>query len=844
MRILIYIALLTAALCSITPRTQAHPTYMEWQPPQLTDGQNSLKVRFRAKLKYLETPSPTKRQIQLISRPYQHYIICAEYATSATTASIIPVEAGWQQGHYQLITTEPVTSLEYQHPRTCTVNEGTYPYHFLDLLHSEKPFLAIESKPGDRRQQKNNGGGLISSIPQPFSDGYLTEGNNNGYSFDDQQRKHPPWLPFQTSDDYSLIILPGLKLPEELKGFLPGTQLYYDLLNQLGYGEEVNVIVRIDGYEPISIPVHRTERSELAQHMTSAPALLNWLAPKLNGRESLVDWLMNTQMSFDSGDSGLEKEFLESVRQQLAFVLEQKDSEFDLQFELSEANRWIRRCPSGKQSQQGQGGQNQGGQSSGAQPHSSTTAGIKNAGESTEYQQKGSKNKQETATGGSSAIPEVTITFVGNSNTGKSTLANLLLGFRHFREGSSEGLEQDYLHNGIRIRALPGYPRGLPSRYPLQYDIGRDDIIIFVLEDAPSADDIGLLKDIVSRRDHNQDRLIIVRNKYDTLRAPAVDEAERSNISFNESLLLTKDRIQVEVRRRLSEAGLSVRAPIIFTSADEDSWEDAKELYGNINAIIGDTSESWNRFLIAFNTIERICNEITMHPLNLPADLADSVSRAFRRFSLSQETKKKIDGILRKGLRKEEEKMRESGYAILNTDSIIAGIVTMVILPPELNNDLIARFMTRFESRWMFASSKPCYHSSPENTRTLLKLGADLTVRLGSGNTLFITLRGTNIARIIPSRHHNSVYQSGILNERTSIIFNNVARNAFLKEIKNPELFVKKLFNLIIGKMAYLKFIELRGELAGKHSCPGDKCPPPLKDFPSEPWFWQDCRQQ
>lgn len=47
------------------------------------------------------------------------------------------------------------------------------------------------------------------------------------------------------------MALPALRLPEGLRDFIPGTRLYFDLLEQLGYSEEINIILRTDGHKLI-----------------------------------------------------------------------------------------------------------------------------------------------------------------------------------------------------------------------------------------------------------------------------------------------------------------------------------------------------------------------------------------------------------------------------------------------------------------------------------------------------------------------------------------------------------------------------------------------------------------
>lgn len=326
--------IIIVALCLLTLPIHASPTYLEWQPPHLANEQNNLKTRFSATSKHRNSSLTVKTQIQLTSQAYQQFVVCAEHVASDTPAFVMPLDEEERKTYsYQLVITEPETTLELLHPKACTVDNGTYPYHFLDLVHSEKPFLAIENSPKDGKKKESfSGAGLPPSQHQPTE---ITFSGGVGYGFDDDQqhKKRPPWMSFQTSDPYSLMLLPTLKLPEELRHFLPGTGLYYDLMEQLGYGEDINIVLRVDGNDPVSIPVHRSERAELVEHMTSATALMNWLAPRLNGREELVSRLLDMQTYLGAGATDAEKEFLQAVEKQLAAVLEQTDKEFTLELE-------------------------------------------------------------------------------------------------------------------------------------------------------------------------------------------------------------------------------------------------------------------------------------------------------------------------------------------------------------------------------------------------------------------------------------------------------------------------------------------------------------------------------
>ena len=161
------IALFAISLLVLAFQAQATPGYLEWQPSHLSDGQSSLKTRFSAKPQYPESSQTEKKLIQLIALPYQHFAVCADQVKSNTTNGApafisLQEESGKHDHYYQLVTSEPATTLELLRPSGCAVDGDSYPYHFLDFLHSEQPFLAVEleGKAKGHRRQEDTGGGI------------------------------------------------------------------------------------------------------------------------------------------------------------------------------------------------------------------------------------------------------------------------------------------------------------------------------------------------------------------------------------------------------------------------------------------------------------------------------------------------------------------------------------------------------------------------------------------------------------------------------------------------------------------------------------------------------------
>ena len=147
----------------------------------------------------------------------------------------------------------------------------------------------------------------------------------------------------------------------------------------------------------------------------------------------------------------------------------------------------------------------------------------------------------------SKAMPEVafqnrplTITFIGRSNSGKSSLANCLLGIKHFENLETRALdhEADFktLLPDFRIRALEGYGSAkVPSRrFPDQQNddlkIDPDEVVIMVLPDQMDRKDKQVLRNLIAGG-HWLERIIFVRSKFDGLRDPELERLKLSESS-------------------------------------------------------------------------------------------------------------------------------------------------------------------------------------------------------------------------------------------------------------------------------------------------------------------------
>ena len=181
-------------------------------------------------------------------------------------------------------------------------------------------------------------------------------------------------------------------------------------------------------------------------------------------------------------------------------------------------------------------------------------------------------------------------------------MANMMLGFRffHVQDDETEGLEQDYNYQGVRIRALPGYDKEMPYNYAKQYEINPDNIVVLVLNGDLSDKELRILNDIKNLGGERLKRVFIVRHKVDKEEMDAAFEAEQNRTDMRTVLNGKKSAIERKIRRQLREKNFSdnfcSQVPILFTSARMEPWDSIKNLYEQINTMVNTDNRNWERF--------------------------------------------------------------------------------------------------------------------------------------------------------------------------------------------------------------------------------------------------------
>ena len=211
--------------------------------------------------------------------------------------------------------------------------EDQYPFASEHPIRSEKPFLVV-SKRTEKSQDKQNTGGVTPSSFSIKPEPQLSL-SGGGYDTDDHNDfKRPPFMPMPDKAMANLILLPTLNLPANWRDYLPFVGLYHWLTG--AEPEGVTILVLFDNLPTVRFRISVAESRELVENLLNARQLLHWLAPRLSGREHLIQQLLELTAESEEQPNSLSEETLKSIQQQLAIVLEEPDTEFNLEFEYSE----------------------------------------------------------------------------------------------------------------------------------------------------------------------------------------------------------------------------------------------------------------------------------------------------------------------------------------------------------------------------------------------------------------------------------------------------------------------------------------------------------------------------
>ena len=328
--------LLFCSVLSLSPvqaSEEAGPVNLEWQLPAHWSIPQKPFVRFRAQAFRSQNDRLFTGEMTVTGRVGQQFIVCARQVSSddvmqtSAMADTDPV--------YTFRLTKNTGVLTITDGRTCpALFDHQYPYNPVQMVRSPEPFLITITSKKKPRQHDNPISVLPtgSSEPEEVS---LTGLLGAGSGFDDHNDfKRPPFMPAPDKIPFGLLLLPGINLPVNWREYLPFAGLYHWLTDQPESSGGLTLLVQFHGQPPITLRISQGEYPEMAEHLLNARQLLLWLMPKLNGREALVQQLLDWMGDLPETGNPLEEATADAIRQRLLWVIEQSDAEFHLDIAL------------------------------------------------------------------------------------------------------------------------------------------------------------------------------------------------------------------------------------------------------------------------------------------------------------------------------------------------------------------------------------------------------------------------------------------------------------------------------------------------------------------------------
>ena len=561
-----YLVILVSLSARLAISTQT--TELQWQLPveeENVNGQHSdqKKPQLHIRLQGCygkDCPSEQKRSdsvddsawlssplnLLLMTEPDQAVHICAgqlQAEDGKLPDSLTSITASLNDGYiYQVRPCSMMTPLTLTNPIRCPEQFGHfYDYNAGKVFFSDKPFLVrFYPKQTTKKINHNDASGALPSDMTPTTPATILFGGG-GFDpgMDDLFPKRPGRGFITNAPDISLTLLPLVRLDWDWQRILPLTNWRQWLFGSRDESSGITLQVRVDGRLAGTYQLNPQEFQQLLPSLTDIKTAFRWLAPKLNGREALINYLLQ----WSSAESPLSDEFREAVEQQLAAVLEYDDNEFcqlHLDFEIHRLQQTltgdgsipaILQLPRGgdtDQKQDGQGAQGQSASNDSSGESSQGTSGKSSNDTSDQESSQDNADNQPPRSPGSSSDLEsintttdghpVTITFIEQVNAGKVSLANNLLQVKHFtpRLVRNRGYEDDFQLPGIRIRALPGYGvlSVCSSEFLRMYPIAPEEVVIMVMSDEMYEMDV--LKNLLAGG-HPAERILLVRNEFDTV---------------------------------------------------------------------------------------------------------------------------------------------------------------------------------------------------------------------------------------------------------------------------------------------------------------------------------------
>ena len=132
-------------------------------------------------------------------------------------------------------------------------------------------------------------------------------------------KRRPPFISSLFNSDFTLTLLPALRLADNWQQYFSGSHWWHWIAGEPDYDSGVTVLFRVDGHSPFVVQIAPEEYQHMAEYLADPRALLSWLAPRINGRDALINSLLTLM---ESMSVVINERVMEALNSQLADLLD------------------------------------------------------------------------------------------------------------------------------------------------------------------------------------------------------------------------------------------------------------------------------------------------------------------------------------------------------------------------------------------------------------------------------------------------------------------------------------------------------------------------------------------
>ena len=325
--------------------------YISWQFPLLKHDDYSLKAWFSAcnsykgcnKKGYGKKNAPVlsaSMHINLTAEPGQSIMICAvnilwSMGSSPQVMGTSLSNENKQVYHIHLDSHE--TQLTLIEPYQCPESlQQEYHYSAAPFFLSERPFLvSIIEDSGKKTDGSSKTTLPLIPFGSPPSALKTPSSHGDGFSFDDDgddffQRR--PGRYFANGQDITLTLLPLMRLDWNWEQILTMSQWRHWLFGSRDEEAGITLAIRFNRNAPVYLQLSQAEFRALSEVLHDTRQVLQYLAPRLSGRQAFIEQLLTLYSSSPT----LTERTRQAIRHQIDTLLDCPDTEFSLDFEVNQ----------------------------------------------------------------------------------------------------------------------------------------------------------------------------------------------------------------------------------------------------------------------------------------------------------------------------------------------------------------------------------------------------------------------------------------------------------------------------------------------------------------------------